>query len=93
MFCTWLVTFCTIRDQDVNDIPIPYKKPYIEMYGDIRDGIISGDFSVETITEFFDITAERLFQDSKDCKLSKEEIRAVAFTVRQGFKKSFDASL
>ena len=62
------------------------------MYEDIRDGIVGGDFSVETLTEFFDITAERLFQDSKDCKLSKEEIRAVAFTVRQGFKESFDAS-
>ena len=68
-------------------IQIPYKKPYIEMYEDIRDGIIGGDFSVETISEFFDLTSERLYQDSKDCELGKKEIRGVALTVREGFKK------
>ena len=83
MFCSWLVAYCKDRDND-NHLPeIPYKKPYIEMYEDIKNGIIEGDFSVEQITIFFEETSDLLFRDCKDCKNS-EEIRIVAFATRIG---------
>ena len=83
MFCTWLVAYCKVRDIDNDFIKIPYKKPYIEMYEDIRNGISEGDFSVEQITIFFEETSDLLFRDCKDCENS-EEIRTVAFATRAG---------
>ena len=83
MFCSWLVAYCKDRD-NVNDLlEILYKQPYIEMYEDIRNGIIEGDFSVEQITIFLEETSDLLFRDCKDCKNS-EEIRVVAFATRAG---------
>ena len=69
-------------------IGIPYRKPYIEMFEDIREGIIGGDFSVEAISEFFETSSERLFRDCKDCKNGTQEIRLAASSIREGFKKS-----
>ena len=88
MFCTWLVAYCNVKDFNIIDlIGIPYRKPYIEMFEDIREGIIGGDFSVEAISEFFESTSERLFRDCKDCKNGTQEIRSAASSIRKGSKK------
>ena len=87
--CTWLVAFCKIRDDYIDDlVPIPYKKPYIEMFEDIRDGILSGDFSVEQITIFFEETSGELYRDCKDCENGKV-IQPVAFAIREGSSKKY----
>ena len=71
----------------MDPIGIPYRQPYIEMFENIREGIIGGDFSVEAISEFFETTSERLFRDCKDCNNGTQEIRSAASSIREGSKK------
>ena len=87
MFCNWLVAFCKIKDTNVeNLVAIPYKKPYIEMYEDIKSGIINGDFSEEQVISFFEETSGELYRDCKACE-NGEELLPVAFAVRKGSNK------
>ena len=58
------------------------------MFEEIKNGLIVGDFSVESITVYLDSTSERFFRDSKDCSSGNSQIRTVANTVREGLKKA-----
>ena len=68
MNCIWLVAFCHGFKDDIklNDTEylIPFKEPYIEMYENLKDGIILGDFSQQNIIDFLGLTQSAL---SKDC--------------------------
>ena len=69
MFCTWLVGFCNVYDSNKTDmVTLPYKQPYIEMFEDIKMGIIAGDFSPTAVSEFFEIQAGIFLKECKDCK-------------------------
>ena len=63
---------------------IPYKQPYLEMFEEMKNGIIFQDFSVEAISTFLESTSDRLFRDSKDCESGNTEIRRAALAVREG---------
>ena len=65
---------------------IVYKQPYIQMFEEIKNGLIVGDFSVESISDFLDSTSDRFFRDSKDCSSGNSQIRTVANTVREELK-------
>ena len=65
---------------------IVYKQPYIQMFEEIKNSLMVGDFSVESISGFLDLTSERFFRDSKDCKSGNSQIRTVANTVREGLE-------
>ena len=68
MFCTWLVGFCNIHDSNQTDmVTLPYKQPYIEMFEDIKMGIIAGDFSPTAVSEFFELSSGIFFKECKDC--------------------------
>ena len=88
MSCTWLVAFCNIKDTNIDDLlPIPYKKPYIEMFEDIKSGIINGDFSAEQVAKFLEDAKMELYKDCKDCYLTPNNIsdlQPVAYAVRKG---------
>ena len=88
MSCTWLVAFCNIKDTIVDDLlPIPYKRPYIEMFEDIKSGIINGDFSAEQVAKFLEDAKMELYKDCKDCYLTPNNIsdlQPVAYAVRKG---------
>ena len=59
---------------------------------EIKNGLIVGDFSVESISDFLDSTSDRFFRDSKDCRSGNSQIRTVANTVREGLKKARNSS-
>ena len=63
---------------------IPFKQPYLEMFEEMKNGIIFQDFSVEAISNFLESTSDRLFRDSKDCESGNTEIRTAASAVREG---------
>ena len=63
---------------------IPFKQPYLEMFEEMKNGIIFQDFSVEAISTFLESTSDRLFRDSKDCESGNTEIRTAASAVREG---------
>ena len=56
------------------------------MFQEIKNGLIAGDFSVESISNFLDSTSDRFFRDSKDCKSGNSQIRTVAYAVREGLE-------
>ena len=62
------------------------------MFEEIKNGLIVGDFSVESISDFLDSTSDRFFRDSKDCSSGNSQIRTVANTVREGLKKAGNSS-
>ena len=72
---------------------IVYKQPYIQMFEEIKHGLDAGDFSVESISGFLDLTSERFYRDSKDCKSGNSQIRTVANSVREGLQKIGNLSL
>ena len=63
------------------------------MFEEIKNGLIAGDFSVESISGFLDLTSERFYRDSKDCKSGNSQIRTVANSVREGLQKIGNLSL
>ena len=89
MSCTWLVAFCNIKDTNIDDLlPIPYKRPYIEMFEDIKSGIVNGDFSAEQVSIFLEDAQIELYRNCKDCDFltpnNISELQPVAFAVRKG---------
>ena len=86
MFCTWLVGFCNVFDSNKTDmVTIPYKQPYIEMFEEIKMGIIMGDFSPTAVSEFFEISSGIFFKECKDCDSSA--IREAALMARKSAKR------
>ena len=92
MFCTWLVAFCNVYDGNTTDhVPLPFKLPYIEMFEDIKEGIIENDFSPLAIQEFFDTTSQILMRECRNC--NSEEIRRAAYAAKAGLKNIKDMNL
>ena len=77
--CGWLVEFCGVYDSNNTDhATLPFKLPYIEMFEDIKTGIIEGDFSPLAIPEFFETTSSILFRECKNCGSDEDKILSVA---------------
>ena len=86
MHCTWLVAFCNVYDANSTDhVPLPFKLPYIEMFEDIKDGIIEEDFSPLAIQEFFDTTSQILMRECKNCNYDVG-IKGAADATKAGLK-------
>ena len=64
---------------------IPFKEPYIEMYENLRDGIIEGDFSAESIEAILAATGSAISRDCHNCRgISK--LKKLRNFVRKGAK-------
>ena len=69
--CIWLVAFCHgFKDDIKNDtfFTFPFKQPYIEMYENLRDGIILGDFTDQEVESFLGATHSAIARDCLFCK-------------------------
>ena len=70
--CMWLVAFCHgFKDEiKLNDtlFNVPFKEPYIDMYENLRDGIILGDFTDQDIESFLGATHSAISRDCRICE-------------------------
>ena len=89
--CIWLVAFCHGFKDDIkfNEtvFTVPFKQPYIEMYENLRDGIILGDFTDQEVESFLGATHSAI---ARDCLLCKDvsKLNKIRKHVLSGVKNS-----
>ena len=98
-FCNWCLGYChnkkriqqrTIQNgTEEEDVEVPYKQSFIEMFEDLKSLIIEDEISNIDVVEFYKVTYFILREDCMSCDYSKEmeELRDETISIHRSLKK------